>query len=138
MYKQDKSTHKFPSTRNTSSGSNPNSAGNFPISLSLKSSSSTPHPGAFLFPLNVSAIPVRPSNSHILFPRKRRCRKPLRWGPRNISEERTGVVSEAEVMPLYDKSSVRREGKRVVRRGRRGSLVRGGVTVPPEWHVIIT
>ena len=50
-------THMLPSTRNTSSGNSPNSGGSFPISLSLKSSSSSFHPGTSLFPLNKSATP---------------------------------------------------------------------------------
>jgi len=62
----------FPSTKSTSKGNNPSSGGSFPISLSLKSSSSIFHPGTSLLPLNCSATVTNPSKSEILFPLNRR------------------------------------------------------------------
>jgi len=120
----------FPSTKKTSSGNNPSSAGNFPISLSLKSSSSNFHAGTSLFPLNNAASPWNPSSSVILFPFSLRCFNPFLPGVARTSAESASAVSEELVSALCERVSVRRLGKSLVRRGRMDSVERGGVTEP--------
>ena len=72
IYKIQRVTHIFPSTKKTSRGKRPSSGSSFPISLSLKSSSSNFHSGTFRLPLNASAKFRNPSSSENLLPLSRR------------------------------------------------------------------